>query len=235
MSHDMDSIAKNSNGYHVLLVDKGKYLVNALMLEKQNGFHLQYASSGKTALKCLTKHRFHICVLSYDIPDMDYLALIKAIKNDYYHLPILLLINRADNEIYKKACSSKYGPFHVLVLDDEKVPKIFSELDQCTQHSGPRYASKVLKSYSKYNKKWKTSGDLSRHEIRNNQLKNIEKKIEEKPGFWTCKGLSIHYDVTPQQISNDIQELKSRGFKIEKRAQGGYFFSKDENTIKELG
>ncbi len=234
MSLKASTYVSNEDAYHVLFIDKDRDIFNAIRGENQNRYIFQYASNGKTAFRWLEQKRFVIIVLNYVFDDKDVLSLIKSLKKAYCHIPIIVLTDHDDIEIFKKAVSYEYGPFRVLVMSADCVSKIFRIMEQSIQHGGRRYATKVLNSYSKYNKQWE-SDSLDRHEIRNERIKEIENKIKERPGFWTCKGLSERFGVKPQQICKDIKELKSRGFEIEKRPQGGYFFKEDEISINQHG
>jgi two-component system chemotaxis response regulator CheY len=94
------------------------------------------ADGGQAALHRLKSKRFDFVVADIDMPDMDGLALLKAIKSDecLQHLPVLMMADEARKEEMVRAALSGAAGYIVKPLTpatlEEKLLKIVTRLAQ---------------------------------------------------------------------------------------------------------
>ncbi len=93
--------------------------------------NIEEAENGKQALAKLKKEKFDFVITDWNMPEMDGLALVEAIRNDeeLKHLPVLMVTAEAKKENVMKALKAGVNnyivkPFTPEVLK-EKMEKIF--------------------------------------------------------------------------------------------------------------
>ena len=93
--------------------------------------NIEEAENGKQALAKLKKEKFDFVITDWNMPEMDGLALVEAIRNDeeLKHIPVLMVTAEAKKENVMKALKAGVNnyivkPFTPEVLK-EKMEKIF--------------------------------------------------------------------------------------------------------------
>jgi DNA-binding response OmpR family regulator len=86
-----------ASGRHILIVDDDASLVGFLAEELQlQGFVVEQALDGESALASLAqKHRFDLLILDLNLPKLDGINLLRAIRPSQPKLPILVLTARS--------------------------------------------------------------------------------------------------------------------------------------------
>jgi CheY-like chemotaxis protein/anti-sigma regulatory factor (Ser/Thr protein kinase) len=106
----------------VLVVDDSEVdrrLVGGL-LEKQGGCHVAYAPDGKVALQQFEEGIPDLVLTDLQMPEMDGLALVAAIKGDYPLTPVILMTAQGSEEIASEALrrgAASYVPKRKLAED----------------------------------------------------------------------------------------------------------------------
>jgi two-component system chemotaxis response regulator CheY len=108
----------------ILIVDDSASLREVVGIAiKSAGYHLIEAADGREALTKLNGEKIHLMVIDLNMPVMDGIAFIKAVKQhpDYKFTPFILLTTEVDAEkkrIVKEAGAKAWvnKPFQVAVL-----------------------------------------------------------------------------------------------------------------------
>ncbi len=121
---------------HVLIVDD-QMTIRSLVRSSLNQLgivNLTEASDGEEAMKSLAKHPVHLIISDYNMPNMDGLALLQAVRAHptTRQTAFIMLTGRAERELVQQAV--KFGvnnylvkPFNVGVLKG-KIEQVFGAL-----------------------------------------------------------------------------------------------------------
>jgi len=84
------------NGWKALLVDDEKEFVSALAERlRMRGLQVQVAEDGESALSAIEADPPQVVVLDVLMPKMDGLEILRRIKRDRPHIPVILLTGKA--------------------------------------------------------------------------------------------------------------------------------------------
>jgi CheY-like chemotaxis protein/anti-sigma regulatory factor (Ser/Thr protein kinase) len=87
------------------------------LLSQQEGYAIDFAVSGQDALDLLARQRVDIVVTDLMMPEMDGLELIRAVRHDHPHLPVILMTAAGSEQIAVQALqegAASYVPKSVL-------------------------------------------------------------------------------------------------------------------------
>jgi len=87
------------------------------ILKRLEDYHVEVARTAKSALKLLSRGRFHVAMVGAWLPDMSGLALIQTVRHDF-QIPVISLNNRpeADNGPHADYAESDLVDPEALVL-----------------------------------------------------------------------------------------------------------------------
>ncbi|WP_044253049.1 response regulator [Rhodopirellula sp. SWK7] len=132
----------------VLAVDDSITQVTGMQIMlQQHGYEVMTASNGRLALESIRERRPAIVVTDLQMPEMDGLQLVAALREEFAGLPIVLTTAKGSEEIAAKALrlgASSYVPKRT--LNEDLVPTIermLSMVDVADHHTKP---SSLLKS-----------------------------------------------------------------------------------------
>ncbi|MFG0254201.1 MAG: response regulator [Rhodopirellula sp. JB053] len=132
----------------VLAVDDSITQVTGMQIMlQQHGYEVVTASNGRTALESIRERRPAVVVTDLQMPEMDGLQLVAALREEFAGLPIILTTAKGSEEIAAKALrlgASSYVPKRT--LNEDLVPTIermLSMVDVADHHTKP---SSILKS-----------------------------------------------------------------------------------------
>jgi len=93
---------RRSTDKHILVVDDQPAMRDMIrMMLRNNGYnHLQFADSGKAALRLIASHPKDLVVTDWNMPNMTGVELLKQIKSDpaLFTLPVLMISDESDSE-----------------------------------------------------------------------------------------------------------------------------------------
>jgi PAS domain S-box-containing protein len=91
--------------YHILYVDDEPALleIGKLFLEKSCQFHVDTATSAPEALTILKSTSYDAIVSDYQMPDMDGIAFLKAIRAEFPDLPFIIFTGKGREEVVIEA------------------------------------------------------------------------------------------------------------------------------------
>ena len=114
---------------------------------KREGFEVISVHSSNSALEVVSKQKIDLLLSDYRLPDMDGLALIAKIKNEYPGLPVILITNYAD--IRLAVNSIKLGAFEFVskpVIPDELLKVVNLALSRQAQQQSSEKSNKHKQS-----------------------------------------------------------------------------------------
>ena len=92
-----------SLSHRVLIIDDNEYmrqvLSDALTLR---GYHCVAADHGGSALRCLDSDRFHLVISDYQMPIMDGLQLLEALKTRRIPFPPIIMMTGSMSEEFRR-------------------------------------------------------------------------------------------------------------------------------------
>ncbi|MGV7930395.1 MAG: response regulator [Spirochaetota bacterium] len=94
-------------GKTILIIDDSESVRQLLAFSlKENGYEVIEADNGKTALSRLSGAKIHLIICDVNMPEMDGIAFVKALKNDeayaaYKFTPVIMLTTESGED--KKA------------------------------------------------------------------------------------------------------------------------------------
>ncbi len=218
------SLESTTKIYNVLFVDDRRDILNTLELMGLEHYEFHYAPSGRIALNMLEEQYIDLCIVDYKMPGMDGLTLIKAIKKEYSHMPIILLTAYPSNELYKKVTTRDCMTDYVMEKSEDVFSQLLKNMDDCLRHGGIHKHYNGINHYQKYKRMHGIEPDTSKHEEREKRLLNILEDIRIRPHFWTSAGLSKKYGKCRQRIIQDIEVLRKRGHDIQSNGKKGGFW-----------
>jgi DNA-binding NtrC family response regulator len=103
------------NNHRILIVDDDENvryaLIDALTLR---GYHCVAADHGESALQCLDNDRFHLVISDHQMPIMDGIQLLEALKKRTIPSPpVILLTGNTNEELRRRAIES--GAYTVMI------------------------------------------------------------------------------------------------------------------------
>jgi CheY-like chemotaxis protein len=106
----------------ILVVDDSTVdrLLPGGLLEKHLDCHVQYAASGKEALDQVAQHVPDLVLTDLQMPEMNGLELVAAIKKDYPFVPVILMTALGSEDVAAQALregAASYVPKHRLATD----------------------------------------------------------------------------------------------------------------------
>lgn len=106
----------------ILVVDDSAVdrLLPGGLLEKQLGCSVQYAASGKEALEHMARHVPDLVLTDLQMPEMNGLELVAAVKRDYPFVPVILMTALGSEEVAAQALregAASYVPKYRLAMD----------------------------------------------------------------------------------------------------------------------
>ncbi|HWP24578.1 MAG TPA: response regulator [Candidatus Binatia bacterium] len=94
---EAQSAAKNSNPFHILIIDDNRDFVEFLnLLLSHDGFDVRWAYNGPEGLEQLRQHPVDLVILDVMMPKMDGLAVCRELRNSHPTLPVILLTAKDD-------------------------------------------------------------------------------------------------------------------------------------------
>ncbi|MEX0715658.1 MAG: response regulator [Planctomycetaceae bacterium] len=122
------------------------------LLERKGGFELLFAEHGRAALEQLELHLPDLVLTDLQMPEMDGLELVQAIKRDYPLIPVILMTAKGSEDIAVRALqhgAASYVPKRQLSTDlDEIVERVLSAASEIRGHS--RLMSRMSESVHRF-------------------------------------------------------------------------------------
>src|SRR5690554_1621439 len=106
------------------------------ILERKSGISVDYAASGLEALERLKGHRADVVITDMQMPDMDGLALVSAVRRDFPDIPVILMTAHGSESLAAQALqrgAASYvpkGQFNELLLDTVNEVLELARVDQ---------------------------------------------------------------------------------------------------------
>lgn len=167
----------------------------------------------------IDRFSFDVCIYVCDSTTLDDLKIIGEIKQQYAHIPILVITNQCSRDFAEQALSLEFGVDFIL---DQ--PFCMNELDQkiqyCLKHGGYKKALSILASWRKTVKESSDCSDKRR--LRELRIQEILDLVESQPREWTYGKLSVRFGVDRRTIERDVNELRQRGHAIMAPKRGPY-------------
>lgn len=107
-------LCKDDTMMHILLVDDDPALLDLIrrFLEREEEMQIDTCMSGSDAIDMLKKARYDAIVLDYDLPGMNGIDFLKAVKSRGEEIPIIIFTGKGREEIVIKALN--YGADYYL-------------------------------------------------------------------------------------------------------------------------
>jgi PAS domain S-box-containing protein len=131
--------------YHVLYVDDEPILleIGKLFLEKSCQFHVDTVTSAPEALQILKSTSYDAIVSDYQMPSMDGIALLKAIRTEFPDLPFIIFTGKGREDIVIEAFDN--GADFYLQKGGQPTPQFLELGHKITAAVRRRQAEKALK------------------------------------------------------------------------------------------
>lgn len=132
--------------YNVLYVDDEPALleIGKLFLERSHQFHVDTVSSAHEALQILKSTSYDAIVSDYQMPGMDGIALLKAIRAEFPELPFIIFTGKGREEVVIEAFNS--GADFYLQKGGTPTPQFLELGHKITAAVCRRQAEKALKA-----------------------------------------------------------------------------------------